>query len=136
MLSPKKTKFRKYHKRKIQTLELKQLSIIPFYSNIGLKVLDFGLITAKQLDSATKIIKKSIKKKGKLYTKVFPDVPVTKKPIEVRMGKGKGNVAYWATFVKPGRILFEISGSSLKLAEKALLKGSLKLPLRTQIIKI
>ncbi len=136
MLFPKKTKFRKSHKRKIHTIELKQSSIIPLNSNIGLKVLQVGLITVKQLEAALKIMKKIIKKKGKIYTKVFPDIPVTNKPIEVRMGKGKGNVAYWATFVKAGKILFEIKCDSKTLAEKALLKGALKLPLNAQVIKI
>ncbi len=136
MFFPKKVKFRKHHKRKIHCLELKQLSIIPFYSKIGLKVLEFGLITVKQLEAANKIIKKIIKKKGNLLIKIFPDVPITKKPIEIRMGKGKGNVAYWAACVKPGKIIFEIQGASLTLAQTALLKGSLKLPLRTKIVKI
>jgi large subunit ribosomal protein L16 len=101
----------------------------------GLKALQFGRITAKQIEAARKAIRRSLKRLGDLRIRIYPDRPVTKKPNEVRMGKGKGAIEYWACIVKPGRILFEIGGNiAEETAANALRKGSIKLPIATRYV--
>ena len=104
------------------------------FGSFALKSLDFGRITSKQIEAARRAITRKIKRKGKLWIKVFPHIPVTSKPTEVRMGKGKGTLAYWGCPMKPGTLLFELEGVTKELAKQALLLGSHKLPCQTTII--
>lgn len=133
MLSPKKTKYKKYQKGTIKGIETRVTKLA--FGTYGLQSTDCGRITARQIESARKAIIRQVKKTGKLWIRIFPDIPVTAKPAEVRMGKGKGYVEYWAARVKPGRILFEIEGVPTEIAEQALKYGASKLPVRTKFIK-
>lgn len=132
-LQPKKFKFKKVQKGKIIKInyKLKQLK----FGKIGLKANQSGRITSNQLESARQAIVRKIKRKGKLWINIFPNVPISKKPTEVRMGKGKGNVNYWAAKVKIGTILFEITGVNLNKAKLAFKTGKAKLPIKTTIFK-
>ena len=103
------------------------------FGTIGLKALESGLISARQIEAARQAIARKMKKRGKIWIKVFPSLPITKKPTEVRMGKGKGSVSYWAVRVRGGSVLFEICGVNSKTAIKAFKTGSAKLPIKTQI---
>ncbi|XBT18318.1 MAG: 50S ribosomal protein L16 [Candidatus Shikimatogenerans sp. Tduv] len=133
MLEPKKSKFIKIHKRRIKGIS-KRGNILNF-GDYGLKSISkFTYITQKQIESARVAINKFLNKYSKLYITIFPNVSITKKPQEVRMGKGKGNFDTWVCPIKPGRILFEIKGIDYITAKKALLAGSHKLPLKTKII--
>lgn len=136
MLEPKKVKFKKIFKPKVSKNVLEQKSIVPHFGVYGLKVLSSGRITAKELDAARKAISKSLKKTGKLLMLVFPDKSVTKKPAEVRMGKGKGAVDHWVCLVNAGKILFELSGESItyKMAKEALALGGEKISLNTKLV--
>jgi large subunit ribosomal protein L16 len=132
MLSPKRTKHRKTFKNLPSTLTYSdnQLS----YGNFALKSLGFARLTAKQIESARRAINRKLKRKGKLWVKVFPHIPVTAKPTEVRMGKGKGSVSYWCCPLRPGTLVFELDGVSLDLAKQALILGANKLPFQTKFI--
>lgn len=133
MLEPKKSKFIKIHKRKLKGNSHRG-NILSF-GDYGIKSIDkFTYITQKQIESARVAINKFLKKGSKLYINIFPNRPITKKPQEVRMGKGKGNFDMWVCPVKSGRILFEIKGIEYNIAKKALLAGSYKLPIRTKIV--
>lgn len=133
MLEPKKIKFIKVHKRNIKGMSTRG-NLLNF-GDYGLKSIDkFKYITQKQIESARVAISKFLKKESKLYINIFPNKPITKKPQEVRMGKGKGNFETWVCPVKPGRILFEIKGLNYNKAKKALLSGGYKLPIKTKIL--
>ena len=132
MLSPKKTKFRKQHKGRIHG-NAKGGTTLNF-GQYGLKALQPERITARQIEAARRTMTRTMKRQGKVYIRIFPDVPVTKKPLEVRQGKGKGSVEYWACRVKPGRIMFEIEGVSEDVAREALSLAAAKLPIKTKIV--
>lgn len=130
LLQPKKIKYKKIKKGKLVKFSYKNDLT---FGTIGLKAIESGLVSAKQIESARQTIIRKIRKKGKLWIKIFPNVPITKKPIEVRMGKGKGNLAHWSAKIKGGSILFEITGSNRKTALKALKTSSAKLSIKTKI---
>lgn len=132
MLQPKRSKFRKMHKGRIHG-EAKGGSLLNFGS-FGLKAVEPERITARQIEAARRAMTRHMKRQGRVWIRIFPDVPVSKKPTEVRMGKGKGTPEYWAARVKPGRIMFEIDGVSPEIAKTALDLGSSKLPVLTKII--
>lgn len=132
MMSPKKTKYRKAFKGRIHGNAKGGFELN--FGQHGLKTLEPERITARQIEAARRAISRHVKRVGRLWIRVFPDVPVTGKPAEVRMGKGKGSVEYWACRVKPGRILFEIDGVSEELARTAFERAAAKLPVRTKFI--
>ena len=132
MLQPKRTKYRKQQKGRIKGIAHRGSSIS--FGSFGLKSLDSGFITNRQIESARIAMTRYMKREGSLWIKIFPDKPITKKPLEVRMGKGKGAVEYWAAVVKPGRILFEISGVPYDVAKEALRLAAQKLPVKTKFI--
>ena len=132
MLSPKKTKFRKAHKGRIHGNAKGGNSLN--FGSYGMKALQPNRITARQIEAARRAITRHIKRQGRVWIRVFPDVPVTKKPVEVRMGKGKGNVEFWACRIKPGRVMFELDGVSESLAKEAFELASAKLPIKTKFI--
>ncbi|MCB1555925.1 MAG: 50S ribosomal protein L16 [Alphaproteobacteria bacterium] len=132
MLQPKKTKFRKQHKGRIHG-NAKGGSALNFGA-YGLKALQPERITARQIEAARRAIQRHVKRQGKLWIRIFPDVPVSKKPLEVRQGKGKGSPEFWACRVKPGRIMFEMDGVPEGLAREALSLAAAKLPIKTKIV--
>ena len=132
MLSPKKTKFRKAHKGRIHGNAKGGNSLN--FGSYGMKALQPNRITARQIEAARRAITRHIKRQGRVWIRVFPDVPVTKKPVEVRMGKGKGAVEFWACRIKPGRVMFELDGVSESLAKEAFELASAKLPIKTKFI--
>ena len=132
MLQPKRTKFRKLHKGRIHG-EAKGGSLLNFGS-FALKATEPERVTARQIEAARRAITRHMKRQGRVWIRIFPDTPVTSKPVEVRMGKGKGSVDYWACKVKPGRIMFEIDGVAEDIAREALRLGSMKLPVQTRVV--
>ncbi|MGI1664024.1 50S ribosomal protein L16 [Palleronia sp. KMU-117] len=132
MLQPKRTKFRKQHKGRIHG-EAKGGFELNFGS-FGLKATQPERITARQIEAARRALTRHMKRQGRVWIRVFPDVPVTSKPTEVRMGKGKGSVDFWAAKVKPGRIMFEIDGVSEQVAREALRLAAMKLPIKTRTV--
>jgi large subunit ribosomal protein L16 len=132
MLSPKKTKYRKQFKGRIHGTAKGGFSLN--FGAYGLKALEPERVTARQIEAARRAITRQMKRQGRVWIRVFPDLPVTDKPAEVRMGKGKGAVEYWAARVHPGRILFEIDGVPDDVAKQSLLLGAAKLPIRTKIV--
>jgi len=128
MLSPKKSKYRKVHKQRLPNLTVQSLSPDTF----GLKALASGRITARQIEAARRVIRRELEREGKLAIHIFPDKPVTSKPTEVRMGKGKGSVDFWCALVPEGRVLFQLSGVPKNAAKAALSLGSFKLPIPTK----
>ena len=133
MLQPKKTKYRKAHKGRIHG-DTKGGSTLA-YGEFGLKALEPERMTARQIEAARRAISRAMKRVGKLWIRVFPDVPVSKKPAEVRMGSGKGNPEYWVVRVKPGRILFELDGVPEAVAREAFALAGAKLPVKTKFVK-
>ena len=133
MLQPKRTKFRKAHKGRIHGMAKGGVSLN--FGSYGLKATRPERVTARQIESARRAITRHLKRSGRLWIRIFPDVPVSKKPAEVRMGKGKGSPEYYACRVTPGRILFEVEGVSEQIAKEALYKASAKLPIKTKTIK-
>lgn len=133
MLSPKRLKFRKQHKGRIHG-NAKGGTELSFGS-FGLKALSPDRITARQIEAARRAITRQMKRAGRLWIRIFPDVPVSDKPAEVRMGKGKGSVEYWCARVNPGRILFECEGIDEETAREAFALGAAKLPIKTKFIK-
>ena len=133
MLSPKSLKFRKQHKARIHG-NAKGGTELSFGS-FGLKALTPDRITARQIEAARRAITREMKRAGRLWIRIFPDVPVSDKPAEVRMGKGKGSVEYWCARVHPGRILFECEGIDEETAREAFALGAAKLPIKTKFIK-
>ncbi len=132
MLSPKRTKFRKMHKGRIHG-NAKGGSDLNFGA-YGLKALEPERITARQIEAARRSITRQMKRQGRVWIRVFPDLPVTSKPAEVRQGKGKGSVDYWACRVKPGRIMFEVDGVSEEVARRAFELAAAKLPIKTKFV--
>ncbi len=132
MMSPKRTKFRKQHKGRIHGLS-KGGTVLNFGA-YGLKALEPDRVTARQIESARRAITRAMKRAGRVWIRIFPDVPVSQKPQEVRMGSGKGSPEFWVCRVKPGRIMFEIDGVSPELAREALTLGSAKLPIKTKFV--
>jgi large subunit ribosomal protein L16 len=132
MLQPKKTKFRKAFKGRIHG-DAKGGTALNFGSH-GLKAVEPERVTARQIEAARRAITRHMKRAGRVWIRIFPDVPVTKKPAEVRMGSGKGSIEYWAARVKPGRIMFELDGVPDALAREALVLGAAKLPIKTRIV--
>ncbi|MEM9970358.1 MAG: 50S ribosomal protein L16 [Pseudomonadota bacterium] len=132
MLSPKRTKFRKQHKGRIKG-EAKGGFDLNFGS-YGLKAVTPERVTARQIEAARRTMTRHMKRQGRVWIRIFPDVPVTQKPTEVRMGKGKGSVEYWAAKVKPGRIMFEIDGVAEPIAREALRLAAMKLPVQTRVV--
>ena len=132
MLQPKRTKFRKQHKGRIHG-EAKGGSDLNF-GGYGLKATEPERVTARQIEAARRAITRHMKRQGRVWIRIFPDVPVSAKPVEVRMGKGKGSTDYWAAKVKPGRIMFEIDGVSEVIAREALRLGAMKLPVTTRVV--
>jgi large subunit ribosomal protein L16 len=133
MLQPKKTKFRKAHKGRIHGNAKGGTELA--FGQFGLKSQEPERVTARQIEAARRAITREMKRAGRVWIRVFPDLPVTSKPTEVRMGKGKGAVDYWAARVKPGRIMFEIDGVSEETAREALRLGAAKLSVRTRFVQ-
>ncbi len=133
MLQPKRTKFRKQHKGRNRGFALRGNSVS--FGEYGLKSLQRGRITARQIEAARRAITRHVKRSGKMWIRIFPDKPITKKPLEVRMGKGKGSVEYWVAEIKPGTILYEINGVPEDIARQAFKLAAAKLPVKTQFVK-
>lgn len=133
LTSPRKTKYRKIQKGPIPNKILSKSENIIF-GKYAFKAITFGILTNKQIESARRVIMKKIKKQGKLWIRIFPHLPKTKKPIEVRMGKGKGSVDSWIIKIKPGSILYEIDGISLKLATELFKESTQKLPIKLKLL--
>ena len=131
MLQPKRTKFRKQHKMRNRGVENHKVS----FGEFGLKSADRGRMTARQIEAARRAMTRHMKRQGKVYIRVFPDKPITKKPLEVRMGKGKGSVEYWVAQIQPGRMLFEVEGVPEKLAQEAFALAAAKLSIKTTFVK-
>ena len=132
MLQPKRTKFRKQFKGRIKG-EAKGGSDLNF-GTFGLKATQPERITARQIEAARRAMTRHMKRQGRVWIRIFPDLPVTSKPTEVRMGKGKGSVDYWACRVKPGRVMFEIDGVGEDVAHEALRLAAMKLPIKTRVV--
>jgi large subunit ribosomal protein L16 len=133
MLQPKRTKFRKQQKGRNRGLAYRGSSIS--FGDYGLKAIGRGRLTARQIEAARRALTRHVKRGGKIWIRVFPDKPITQKPLEVRQGKGKGSVEYWVAQIQPGKVLFEIEGVSEELAEEAFSLAAAKLPFRTKFEK-
>ncbi|XDZ63854.1 50S ribosomal protein L16 [Alphaproteobacteria bacterium LSUCC0396] len=133
MLSPKRTKFRKAHKGRIHGLAKGGTQLN--FGSYGLKAVTPERVTARQIEAARRAITRHLRRSGRVWIRIFPDVPVSSKPAEVRMGKGKGSPEYWVARVKPGRIMFEIDGVPWDLAKEAFTLAAAKLPLDTRIVR-
>lgn len=132
MLQPKRTKFRKAHKGRIHGLAKGGTDLN--FGQYGLKATEPERVTARQIEAARRAITREMKRQGRVWIRIFPDLPVSQKPTEVRMGKGKGSVEYWSARVKPGRIMFEIDGVPEDVAKEALRLGAMKLPVTTRVV--
>ena len=132
MLQPKRTKYRKQMKGKNRGLASQGNKVS--FGEYGLKATDRGRITARQIEAARKAMTRHIRREGKIWIRIFPDKPITKKPLEVRQGKGKGNVEYWVAQIQPGKILYEMSGVDENLAKEALKLAAAKLPVDTKFV--
>ena len=132
MMSPKRTKYRKQHKGRIHGLAKGGTSLT--FGSFGLKALQPERITARQIEAARRAITRHIRRQGRLWIRIFPDVPVSSKPAEVRMGSGKGSPEFWVARVKPGRILFELDGVPGSLAKTAFERAAEKLPIKTKVV--
>ncbi|WP_375447723.1 50S ribosomal protein L16 [uncultured Fibrella sp.] len=132
MLQPRRTKFRKMHKGRIKGLATRGFEIA--FGTFGIKSLEPGRITARQIEAARISVTRAMKREGQVWIRIFPDKPITKKPAEVRMGKGKGAPEYWVAVVKPGTIMFETTGVPLATAQEALRLAAQKLPVRTKFV--
>ena len=133
MLQPKRTKFRKQQKGRNRGLAQRGSNVS--FGEFGLKATTRGFITARQIEAARRAITRHVKRGGKLWIRVFPDKPVTKKPVEVRMGKGKGNVEYWVAPIQPGRVMYEIQGVTEEQAREAFRLAAAKLAVKTTFVK-
>jgi len=133
MLQPNRTKFRKAHKGRIRGVATSGTSLT--FGEFGLKALEPERVTARQIEAARRAMTRHMKRAGRVWIRIFPDVPVSKKPIEVRMGKGKGTPELWVCRIKPGRILFEIDGVPIQTAREALDLAAAKLPIKTRFIQ-
>ena len=132
MLSPKRTKYRKAHKGRVHGLAKGGTELN--FGSFGLKATTTGRVTARQIEAARRAITRRMKRAGRVWIRIFPDVPVSTKPTEVRMGKGKGSPEYWMARVKPGRIMFEVDGVDEVIAREAFDRGAAKLPVQTRIV--
>jgi len=132
MLQPKRTKFRKQHKGKNRGLAQSGNSVA--FGEFGLKATQRARLTARQIEAARRAMTRFVKRGGKIWIRVFPDVPVSKKPLEVRMGNGKGNVEYWVAKVQPGRVLYEMEGVTEEIAREAFRLAAAKLPITTTFV--
>jgi len=132
MLQPKRTKFRKQHKGRNRGLATRGSKVS--FGEFGLKATERGRITARQIEAGRRAMTRSIKRGGKIWIRVFPDKPISKKPLEVRMGKGKGSVEYWVAQIQPGRMLFEMEGVSEEQAREAFRLAAAKLPVSTTFV--
>lgn len=133
MLQPKRTKFRKMQKGRNRGLAQRGSKIS--FGEFGLKATGRGRITARQIEAARRTISRKVKRGGKIWIRIFPDKPITQKPLEVRQGKGKGNVEYWVAQIQPGRVLYEIEGVSEELAREAFTLAAAKLPIPTIFVE-
>ena len=132
MLQPMRTKFRKAHKGRIKGIATSGVELA--FGHYGLKAVEPDRVTARQIEAARRALTRHMKRAGQVWIRIYPDVPVTDKPAEVRMGKGKGAVEYWAARVAPGRIMFEVDGVPDDVAREALKLGAAKLPVKTRIV--
>ena len=132
MLQPKRTKFRKKQKGRVKGIAQRGHTIS--FGSFGIKSLEAGWITSRQIEAARIAVTRKMKREGQVWIRIFPDKPVTKKPAEVRMGKGKGSIEYWVAVVKPGTIMFEAGGVTTDLAKEALRLAAQKLPVRTKFV--
>jgi len=133
MLQPKRTKYRKQQKGRNKGLAYRGSTIS--FGTFGLKSLDAGRLTNRQIESARIAMTRHMKREGNVWIRVFPDKPITNKPLEVRMGKGKGNVEYWVALIQPGKVLYEMEGVSEELAREAFALAAAKLPIATTFVK-
>jgi large subunit ribosomal protein L16 len=132
MLQPKRTKHRKAQKGRIREVAKRGTTLA--FGSFGLKALEPVWMTNRQIEAARQAMTRAMKREGNVWIRIFPDKPITRKPLEVRMGKGKGNPEFWAAVVEPGRILFEVEGVSQQVAEEAMLLASAKLPIKTKFV--
>ncbi|NMP17121.1 MULTISPECIES: 50S ribosomal protein L16 [unclassified Thalassotalea] len=132
MLQPKRTKFRK--QMKLRNRGLAHTGSTVNFGSFGLKSVERGRMTARQIEAARRAMTRHVKRQGKIWIRVFPDKPITKKPLEVRMGKGKGGVEYWVCQIQPGRVLYEMEGVSEELAREAFALAAAKLPFKTTFV--
>jgi large subunit ribosomal protein L16 len=133
MLQPKRTKFRKMHKGRNRGLAVRGSTVS--FGEYGLKAIGRGRLTARQLEAGRRAMTRHVKRGGKIWIRVFPDKPITKKPLEVRQGKGKGAVEYWVALIQPGRVLYEMEGVTEELAREAFSLAAAKLPFKTTFVK-
>jgi large subunit ribosomal protein L16 len=133
MLQPKRTKFRKQFKGRNRGLATSGNQVS--FGQFGLKAIDRGRITARQIEAARRAMTRHVKRGGKVWIRIFPDKPISKKPLEVRMGSGKGNVEYWVAEIQPGRMLYEMEGVTREVAQEAFKLAAAKLPVRTVFIE-
>ena len=133
MLQPMRTKFRKAHKGRIKGLATSGIDLA--FGQFGLKALEPERVTARQIEAARRALTRHMKRAGRVWIRIYPDVPVTKKPLEVRMGSGKGGVELWVARVKPGRIIFEVDGIPIETAKEALELAAAKLPIKTRFVE-
>jgi large subunit ribosomal protein L16 len=133
MLQPKRTKFRKQQKGRNRGLAHRGSDVS--FGEYGLKALDRGQLTSRQIEAARRAMTRHVKRGGKIWIRVFPDKPITKKPLEVRQGKGKGNVEYWVAQIQPGRLLYEMAGVTEDVAREAFRRAAAKLPMRTAFVE-
>ncbi len=133
MLQPKRTKFRKQHKGRNRGLSQRGSKVS--FGEYGLKAIGRGRLTARQIEAARRAMTRHIKRGGKIWIRVFPDKPITQKPLEVRQGKGKGNVEYWVALIQPGKVLYEVEGVSEELAREAFALAAAKIPVATTFVK-
>ncbi len=132
MLQPKRTKYRKMHKGRVRGVAQRGHTIA--FGSFAIKSLETGWITSRQIEAARIAVTRAMKREGQVWVRIFPDKPITKKPAEVRMGKGKGAPEYWVATIKPGTIIFESTGVSLEVANEALRLAAQKLPVKTKFI--
>ncbi|HEU4618143.1 MAG TPA: 50S ribosomal protein L16 [Gammaproteobacteria bacterium] len=133
MLQPKRTKFRKQFKGRNTGLAYRGSSVS--FGEYGLKALERGQLTARQIEAARRAMTRHVKRGGKIWIRIFPDKPITKKPLEVRQGKGKGNVEFWVARIQPGKLLYEMAGVPEEIAREAFKLAAAKLPIRTQFVE-
>jgi large subunit ribosomal protein L16 len=132
MLLPKRTRFRRHHKGRVKGLACRGFELA--HGSFGLKAVDPARITSRQIEAARVALTRHLKREGQVWIRIFPDLPITQKPAEVRMGKGKGSPEYWAARVNPGRIIFEVEGVPLEAAQEAIRLAAQKLPIKTKFV--
>ena len=133
MLLPKRTKFRRLHRGRLKGTATKSNTVV--FGDFGIQALEPIWLTSRQIEATRRSITRYVRRSGKIWIRVFPDKPITKKPLEVRMGKGKGNVEYWVALVQPGKVLYEMEGVSEELAREAFALAAAKLPVTTTFVK-